>query len=83
MQNQGKRQKTTCVDRVYAYGIYDLTLIKENGLPRLHDYVRFRLIKHNRLKNVHVNALNDDNGFYLLLTQHDTHMQCRQVSAIK
>ncbi len=31
--------------------------MKEKGLPRLHDHMQFRLIKHDRLKNVHVNAL--------------------------
>ncbi len=38
--------------------IFAFTLIKENGLSGLHDHVCFQL-KHNRLKNMHVNALND------------------------
>ncbi len=51
----------------YAYAVYDLTPIKENGLPRLHDHVLFQLIKHNRLENVHVNALNETNFRFKLV----------------
>lgn len=46
-QNRGKGQKSSCVD----WAVFELTL--KNGLKCLHD----TCIKHNQVKNVHVNML--------------------------
>lgn len=41
-------------------------LLKENGLTRLRALTHYWLLKHNRFKNTHVNALIDQkkNGLY-------------------
>lgn len=46
---------------------YDLTPIKENGSPRLHDQVRF-LLKHNCFRIVHVNVLSLRAGLMISIT---------------